>query len=72
MFPSELAEVLINSRNVETETIDDLGYIPARRTGGDEEMAGNILYMASRAGAYCNGYVHVADGGRFSIMGATY
>lgn len=46
--------------------------IPAERVGTDEDMAGSILYLTSRAGAYCNGNVVVIDGGRLSLMPATY
>ncbi|KAL2871459.1 SDR family NAD(P)-dependent oxidoreductase [Aspergillus lucknowensis] len=37
--------------------------IPLRRSGTDEEMAGTILYLASKAGGYVNGHVLVVDGG---------
>lgn len=46
--------------------------IPAGRAGSEEDMAGAILYLASRAGAYCNGNVVVTDGGRLSMMPAVY
>jgi hypothetical protein len=35
-------------------------------------MAGAILYLTSRAGAFCNGSVQVVDGGALSIQPATY
>jgi NAD(P)-dependent dehydrogenase (short-subunit alcohol dehydrogenase family) len=34
-------------------------FIPAERTGDDEDMAGTILFVASRAGAYLNGNILV-------------
>ena len=46
--------------------------IPAGRAGTEEDMAGCILYLTSRAGAYCNGNVVVTDGGRLSVMSAVY
>ena len=46
--------------------------IPAQRAGTDEDMGGTVLYLASRAGAYCNGHVMVIDGGRLGIMPGTY
>jgi NAD(P)-dependent dehydrogenase (short-subunit alcohol dehydrogenase family) len=51
--------------------IDDK-VIPAGRTGTDEDIAGAILYMASRAGAYLNGSVIVVDGGRLGMLPSTY
>ncbi|PYH77563.1 short chain dehydrogenase [Aspergillus uvarum CBS 121591] len=72
IYPSELAAGLINTRNPEEEPFEDQRFIPARRFGGDEEMAGAILYLASRAGSYSNGSILVTDGGRLSVMQATY
>ena len=46
--------------------------IPAERAGTPEEMAGCILYLTSRAGAYCTGSVVLTDGGRLSVMPSTY
>lgn len=42
------------------------------RFGGTEEMTGAILYLTSRAGSYSNGFILVTDGGRLSVMTATY
>jgi NAD(P)-dependent dehydrogenase (short-subunit alcohol dehydrogenase family) len=38
--------------------------IPMGRFGEEKDMAGTILYLASKAGSYCNGVVVVLDGGR--------
>lgn len=46
--------------------------VPAQRIGAEEEMAGTILYLASRGGGYCNGSVCVVDGGVLSINPSTY
>jgi NAD(P)-dependent dehydrogenase (short-subunit alcohol dehydrogenase family) len=46
--------------------------IPLERVGTEEDMAGVILFMASRAGAYCTGNVMVVDGGRMSLMPSSY
>ncbi|KAJ5116232.1 hypothetical protein N7456_000580 [Penicillium angulare] len=72
LYPSELASVLISSREPEKEAPHNERFIPARRFGGDEEMTGAILYMASRAGSYSNGLVLTTDGGRLSVMSGTY
>jgi NAD(P)-dependent dehydrogenase (short-subunit alcohol dehydrogenase family) len=42
--------------------------IPLRRAGTDQEMAGTILYLASRAGGYVNGHVLVVDGGNLGYQ----
>ncbi|KAI1501368.1 short-chain dehydrogenase [Biscogniauxia marginata] len=72
IYPSELASVLIQDRKPENEAFDDQRFIPARRFGGDEEMAGSILYLASRSGSYSNGFILITDGGRLSVMTGTY
>ncbi|KAK4225712.1 putative reductase [Podospora fimiseda] len=72
LFPSELASGLIGSRDAGKESYDDPKFIPARKFGGDEEIAGLILYLAGRPGSYCNGSVFVADGGRLSVMLGSY
>lgn len=46
--------------------------IPEQRMGDQQDIAGAILYLASRAGAYCNGNVLVTDGGRLSVTPASY
>lgn len=42
--------------------------IPQQRMGTEQEMAGTVLYLASRAGAYMNGSVVTVDGGRLSVV----
>lgn len=72
VYPSDLAAVLISSRKPGEEAAHEDRFIPARRFGGDEEMAGAILYLTSRAGSYSNGLILTTDGGRLSVMNATY
>ena len=66
MFPSDLAKDLIGD-GVFSKT-----QIPAERVGTPEDMAGCILYLTSRAGAYCSGNVMLMDGGRLSMTPNTY
>jgi len=72
VFPSELATSLIGNRKPEEEPWQDPRFIPAQKFGGDEEMGGTILYLASMAGSYCNGLIMVMDGGRVAMLPSAY
>ncbi|KAL3460583.1 NAD(P)-binding protein [Aspergillus heterothallicus] len=61
-FPSELAGGPPNYEITKEGTFP-VELIPLQRAGTDEEMAGTILYLASKAGGYVNGHVLVVDGG---------
>lgn len=63
---------MLSTRKPEEETPDDHLWIPAQKFGGEEEMAGAILYLASRAGSFTNGMVLLNDGGRSAIIPASY
>ncbi|KAI2465947.1 NAD(P)-binding protein [Annulohypoxylon bovei var. microspora] len=51
---------------------NDKKFIPEQRLGDPEDMAGAILFLVSRAGAYLNGNVLLTDGGRMGIVPSTY
>ncbi|KAI1134983.1 NAD(P)-binding protein [Hypoxylon sp. FL0543] len=72
LFPTDLAHGLISGRDPSTESPDEFKFIPSRRFGGDEEMGGTVLYLASRAGSYCNGLILVNDGGRLAVTISEY
>lgn len=46
--------------------------VPLARAGDQSDMSGVMLYLASRAGAYCNGSVIVSDGGRLGNFPSTF
>lgn len=46
--------------------------VPMQRMGDEQDMAGVLLYLASRAGAYCNGAVLIVDGGRLGNFPSTW
>ncbi|THH30574.1 hypothetical protein EUX98_g3616 [Antrodiella citrinella] len=46
--------------------------VPLNRVGDIDDMAGLILFLASKAGSYVNGTVHLIDGGRLTLFPSTY
>lgn len=46
------------------DTVVPKEMVPLQRMGDDLDMGGAILYLTSRAGAYCNGNLLIVDGGR--------
>jgi NAD(P)-dependent dehydrogenase (short-subunit alcohol dehydrogenase family) len=47
-------------------------FVPEERPGDVQDLAGALLFLVSKAGAYINGNVLVTDGGRLGILPATY
>ncbi|KAK0672964.1 hypothetical protein QBC41DRAFT_267094 [Cercophora samala] len=72
LFPSEMAAPIVEaaggSMNGGGLIPLDRGVVPLGRMGDERDMAGQILYLASRAGAYCNGNVVLVDGGRLGTF----
>lgn len=67
-----MTDQLIAGRDLGTEPVTDSQFIPVRRFGGEEEMGGTVLYLASRAGSFNNGLVLLNDGGRAAVTKTTY
>lgn len=66
VFMTEMTSVM-------TSTSYDVGkLVPEGRAGEDQDIAGMILYLASKAGAYLNGSVLVCDGGRLGVVPSSY
>jgi hypothetical protein len=66
VFPSDLASGIIG------DGIFPKSKVPLERAGSEEDMAGIILFLTSKAGAYISGNVLIVDGGRLSNLPATY
>ncbi|TDL19679.1 NAD-binding protein [Rickenella mellea] len=66
IYPSEMTASLVNWDNISAEVV------PMRRAGSIDDMGGLILFLASRAGAYVNGGVHLTDGGRLGLFASTF
>ncbi|WP_437611046.1 2-dehydro-3-deoxy-D-gluconate 5-dehydrogenase KduD [Erwinia sp. V71] len=50
-------------RNDESRSLEILGRIPAERWGTPEDMKGPVVFLASSAADYVNGYTIAVDGG---------
>ncbi|KAF3761551.1 NAD(P)-binding protein [Cryphonectria parasitica EP155] len=76
LFPSEMSAPILHKIGAEKGSTGDISVvkslIPVGRTGDEDDMIGTVLYMVSRAGAYCNGNVVVIDGGRLGCFPTTY
>ncbi|XPS80621.1 hypothetical protein M3J07_012596 [Ascochyta lentis] len=78
LFPSDMAErlyskyIIDRTKDVTEEGAFSRSYQPAERTGTIDDMAGLVLYMTSRAGAFLNGSVMLSDGGKLGTMPSSY
>ncbi|KAK3956718.1 hypothetical protein QBC32DRAFT_86714 [Pseudoneurospora amorphoporcata] len=75
LFPSEMAAPIVQAAGGSMTGGSviplDKKTVPLGRMGDEIDMAGQILYLASRAGAYLNGNVMVVDGGRLTTFPST-
>ncbi|KAK3349904.1 hypothetical protein B0T25DRAFT_458899 [Lasiosphaeria hispida] len=75
LFPSEMAAPIVHAAGGSMTgggvILMDRSQVPVGRMGDEIDMAGQILYLASRAGAYCNGNIIVVDGGRLGTFPST-
>ncbi|KAF2428879.1 short chain dehydrogenase/reductase family [Tothia fuscella] len=72
MYPSEMSTPLSGVKDGTQEGAIDPKIIPETRTGKEEDMAGVILFLAGKAGAYNNGSIITTDGGRIGVLPSSY
>ncbi|GFP52930.1 hypothetical protein ACSS6W_000358 [Trichoderma asperelloides] len=74
LYPSEMTERDIKASPVEVRAEGSFpgSFVPLARFGTEEEFAGAMLFLTSKAGGYVDGSVLLADGGRLSISPSTY
>lgn len=70
-FPTDMTAA-VQKAHEKTDGVMPRALVPQQRMGKEEEMAGTILYLASKAGGYCNGNVLVVDGGFLANHAGTY
>ncbi|KAJ8131916.1 hypothetical protein O1611_g1707 [Lasiodiplodia mahajangana] len=68
-YPSELTGEIMSENNAKGWP---KSVVPEQRSGDREDMAGAVLFLASKAGAYINGNILVTDGGRLGVLPSTY
>ncbi|KAI0930778.1 hypothetical protein AcV7_004870 [Taiwanofungus camphoratus] len=64
LFPSEMTDGMVAPSTF-------LQTIPLQRMGGIDDIGGLVLFLASKAGAYIDGAVHLLDGGRLLSLPST-
>ena len=64
--------IIDHKKGLHEEGVFSRSYQPAERAGSVEDVTGLMLYLTSRAGAFVNGSVMLADGGKLATMPATY
>ncbi|KAL7784565.1 hypothetical protein V8C37DRAFT_395675 [Trichoderma ceciliae] len=74
LYPSEMTGRDIQASTTEIREEGSLpgSFIPLARMGTEDEFAGAMLFLTSRAGGYVDGSVLLTDGGRLSIATSTY
>ncbi|RYP50613.1 hypothetical protein DL768_003895 [Monosporascus sp. mg162] len=69
LYPSEMTGYLMDMAAKDGWSKQ---FIPEQRPGNIQDMAGAILFLTSRAGAYVNGNVVLTEGGRLGVIPSTY
>ncbi|KAM0715717.1 hypothetical protein Q7P37_009217 [Cladosporium fusiforme] len=71
-FVTEMTEAYIPGEGISGVGSMPWQAIPAMRGGTEEDIAGALLYLASRAGAFVNGCMLLSDGGMTTVSPGSY
>lgn len=72
LYPSEMTAEVVKSAEQLSPEEQEARVSPLGRPGNTEDMAGCILWLASRAGAWVSGNVVVTDGGKLGVVPSSY
>ncbi|KIV98507.1 uncharacterized protein PV09_09684 [Verruconis gallopava] len=72
IYPSDMSNAFLAGKDCSTFGSISSSIVPLTRIGTIEDVAGSILFLCSRAGAYINGMCLNSDGGRLGVVPATY
>jgi len=72
MFVTEMTEAHTPEEDISVVGSMPWQAIPATRAGTEEDIAGAVLYLASRAGSFVNGCILLPDGGMLSVRPGSY
>ncbi|KAK5712558.1 hypothetical protein LTR17_017939 [Elasticomyces elasticus] len=72
IYPSDMSAAFLAGKDATQPGSLPQSVVPSMRAGSGEDMAGAILFMCSKAGAYINSNVINSDGGRLAIVPSTF
>ncbi|CAN8096137.1 unnamed protein product [Discula destructiva] len=73
LYPSQMTEGIVEDMQNKLSPEELATRVsPLGRAGNAEDMAGCILWLASKAGAWLSGMIVVTDGGKLSIVASSY
>jgi len=72
VYPSEMTDEIVKSTEQLTSEEYAVRVSPLGRLGNTEDMAGCVLWLASKAGAWLSGNVIVTDGGKLGVLPSSY
>lgn len=72
VYPSEMTEDIVKATGQLTSDEYAARVSPLGRPGNAEDVAGCILWLASKAGAWISGNVVVSDGGKLGLVPSSY